>query len=234
MNSQLCVDCQHCIFSEICKECMFTQNIPIFNRAFQRKVFLSQGRALFNIGDKVKYLIAIRSGCLKIIDQDNILLNLQTPGQLIGGEDLHNGYYRTSAIALQDTEVCMLDYSEIYGLSQITLGTFRNMVNLLSETAYENQQMIKVLVQPDAFLKVTSFILLMAERNKIKFFTEDNFSLPLTQKDLSSLLGISPVTLRRVLDKLERDVGGITIHDRKVVIKDIAQVRRSIRLHLMS
>ncbi|WP_431357523.1 helix-turn-helix domain-containing protein [Hafnia paralvei] len=74
----------------------------------------------------------------------------------------------------------------------------------------------------------------MAERNKIKFFTEDNFSLPLTQKDLSSLLGISPVTLRRVLDKLERDVGGITIHDRKVVIKDIAQVRRSIRLHLMS
>jgi CRP/FNR family transcriptional regulator, anaerobic regulatory protein len=128
----------------------------------------------------------------------------------------------------------MLDYSEMYGLSQITLGTFRNMVNLLSETAYENQQMIKVLVQPDAFLKVTSFILLMAERNKIKFFTEDNFSLPLTQKDLSSLLGISPVTLRRVLDKLERDVGGITIHDRKVVIKDIAQVRRSIRLHLMS
>lgn len=63
----------------------------------------------------------------------------------------------------------MLDYSEMYGLSQITLGTFRNMVNLLSETAYENQQMIKVLVQPDTFLKVTSFILLMAERNKIKF-----------------------------------------------------------------
>lgn len=230
MSTQFCVDCQHCIFAEICKECMFTQHVPTFTHALQRKVQIRQGHYLFTAEEDVKYLIAVRSGCFTVVDKDNTLLGVYTPGQLIGGENLYLSHYHTTAIAVQDAEVCMLDYSAMYGLSQLTLGTFSHTIKLLSEMANENLKMIKVLIQHDAFMKVAMFILLMSERNTEKAFSALPFSLPLQQKEIASLLGITASTLRRSIATLEAEKC-IEIKSRKIIINDTQKLRDSILLH---
>ncbi|RDK15199.1 Crp/Fnr family transcriptional regulator [Enterobacter sp. 9-2] len=233
MNTQFCVDCQHCIFSEICQECMFTQSVPAFTHALQRRVQIRQGQCLFTAGEEVKHLIAVRSGCFTVVDEDKTLLAVYTPGQLIGGENLYHSYYRTTAIAVQDAEVCMIDYSAMYGLSQLTLGTFSHTIKLLSETADDNLKMIKVLLQHDAFKKVAMFILLMSERNKAKSFSAMPFSLPLQQKEIASLLGITASTLRRSIARLEAEKC-ISLQSRKILINDAEMLRNSTAFHSKS
>lgn len=230
MSTQFCVDCQHCIFGEICKECMFTQHMPAFTHALQRKVQIREGKHLFTVGEDVRHFIAVRSGCFTVVDKDNTLLGVYTPGQLIGGENLYHSHYHTTAIAVQDAEVCMLDYSAMYGLSQLTLGTFTHTIKLLSETANDNLKMIKVLIQHDAFMKVAMFILLMSERNKEKSFSVQPFVLPLQQKEIASLLGITTSTLRRSIVKLEAEKC-IEVKSRKIWINDSEILRRGIALH---
>lgn len=209
---------------------MFTRYVPDFTHALQRKVQIRQGQHLFTIGEDVRHLIAVRSGCFTLINKDNTLLGVYTPGQLIGGENLYHSHYHTTAIAVQDTEVCMLDYSAMYGLSQLTLGTFSHTIKLLSETANENLKMIKVLIQHDAFMKAAMFFLLMSERNKEKSFSAQPFSLPLQKKEIASLLGISTATLRRSIAKLEAEKC-IEIKSKKIIINNAETLRRSIALH---
>jgi CRP/FNR family transcriptional regulator len=137
--------------------------------------------------EEVKHLIAVRSGCFTVVDEDKTLFAVYTPGQLIGGENLYRSHYHTTAIAVQDAEVCMIDYSAMYGLSQLTLGTFSHTIKLLSETADDNLKMIKVLLQHDAFKKVAMFILLMSERNKAKSFTATPFPFLSSKRDCQSV-----------------------------------------------
>lgn len=209
---------------------MFTKHLPAFTLALQRKVQIRQGQHLFTIGEDVRHLFAIRSGCFTLIDKDNTLLGVYTPGRLIGGENLYLSHYHTTAIAVQNAEVCMLDYSAMYGLSQLTLGTFSHTIKLLSETANENLKMIKALIQHDTFLKVAMFILLMSERNSEKSFSVLPFPLPLQKKEIASLLGITNATLRRSIAKLEAKKC-IEVKSRKIMINNAETLRHSIALH---
>lgn len=198
-----CVDCQHCAFSGMCREYLFERKIAMFETSLKRKMKIRAGELLYDEGDAVTSLIAVRRGFFKTVSQDGEIINFHTPGQLIGGDDLYRGIHRNRVIAVTDTDVCKIDYSALYGLSQVTEGVFMFVVNMLSEAINDNQQMLDVLSTQDSVARVLGFFRLLAGRNAGKHFADEKCHIPLSQKELSGLLGISESTLWRVMRRPE-------------------------------
>lgn len=218
-GSENCVACEYCIFSALCKDYLFEGKVDFFIESLERKVPYRSGALLFDIGQRVETLIALRRGMVGIYDANNTLIHLLSPGLLVSGEDFCGGYYRVRAVALTDVETCILDYSRMYGLSQITSGTFTHTLNLVSSACRENQRMMQVLNQSDARQKVLAFLTLMRQRNLENGFAPDIIDIPVKHKELASMLGLAAVTLRRILAELSQQ-GIIDARLRQVVIKD--------------
>lgn len=212
-----CVDCQHCAFAGMCREYLFERKIAIFETSLKRKMKTRAGELLYDEGDTVTSLIAVRRGFFKTVDQSGVIINFHTPGQIIGGDDLYRGIHRNRVIAVTDTDVCKIDYSALYGLSQVTEGVFMFVVNMLSESINDNQQMVNVLSTQDSLARVLGFFRLLAGRNAGKHFTDEQCHIPLSQKELSELLGVSVATLGRVMRWLEVE-NLIDVKRRKVFI----------------
>ncbi|PWW07090.1 Crp/Fnr family transcriptional regulator [Mangrovibacter plantisponsor] len=215
-----CIKCQNCTFSQICEDYLFEQPLDFFIASLQRKVEIKMGSNLFSIGEPVNHLIALRSGTVNIYGENNKLVSVISPGMLVNSEDVHTGVYQSQAIAATPVSLCVLDYSRLYGLSQITTGVFSHMVHILSESSCDKSKFIHVLSQPDAARKVASLLLLLRLRNVKVEFLADTLLLPLKHKELAGMLGLSPVTLRRTLNLLEQN-GVIKLEKRQVIINDV-------------
>ncbi|EEM1159067.1 Crp/Fnr family transcriptional regulator [Salmonella enterica subsp. enterica serovar Panama] len=200
-----CVDCAHCAFTAICRDYLFQERLGVFVDSLQRKSPYKKGDIIFNPGEPVRHLIALRSGFIKIYDADDQLRGVMLPGQLIGSEDMFQCRHQRRAVAATDVTVCLIDSARIYLLSQVTTHANRHFLDMFSKAASEYQEMLTVMMQSTAQKKVSAFFALMMTRNVNGGFQKNKLSLPLTQKELASLLGISPMTLRRVITGLIKE-----------------------------
>lgn len=201
----LYVECSNCALSNLCKEYLFDKQDRFFINSLERKVAFKNGEVLCKPGQSVKYLIALRGGFVSIYDENDNIINFLMPGQLVGGEDIGHGFYRVKAVALTSLSTCLLDSSQLYGLSQVTSNSFHHIINLLSISSRENQRMISVLSYADGKKKIAAFLILLINRLKEYGFPHTNFTFPLPYKDIAQLLGLSVSTLHRVFRAMEAE-----------------------------
>lgn len=197
-----CVNCEECCFGEICKAYVFHRQDDLFIKNLSKKKKVAKGEFIYRQGDCVVSLFALRSGIAKIYDMEHNLQGVVLPGQVIGAEELVASRYQHNVQAATEVEVCELQCSQFYELSQVTLGFTDFIVRILSRSAREKQQFISVLTKGEALQKVRDFLHLLSDTNKEHGFEHRNVELPINKKELAQLLGISPSTLTRALDTL--------------------------------
>ncbi len=198
-----CVSCEKCCFGKMCKDYLFENCLTLFAQSLQRKKEVKKGQYLYRTGDTITHLMALRSGTVKIYDPDGKNVNVKSAGQVIGTEDLHTQTYLYQAVAATDIQLCLLERSRIYDLSQVTENFVNYVTNILSFEIAEQQKMISVLVSPDAQVKVREFLRLIAQRYESRGFSTNCISLPVTFKELAALLGMSISSLNRALSELK-------------------------------
>lgn len=78
---------------------------------------LAEGASLFNAGDGLQAVYAVRAGAFKTFRPDGAgreeVLSFGLPGELLGLDGLHAQIHDATAIALQDSVVCVLPYPEL-------------------------------------------------------------------------------------------------------------------------
>ncbi|MEO3992202.1 Crp/Fnr family transcriptional regulator [Pseudocitrobacter cyperus] len=223
-NASQCVTCEKCCFGRMCKDYLFDNCITLFTQSLQRKKELKKGEYLYHSGDTITHLMALRTGTVKIYDPDGNIVNVKTPGQVIGTEDLHTQTYHYQAIAATDIQLCLLERSRIYDLSQITENFINYVTDILSFEIAEQQKMIAVLVSPDAQAKVREYLKLIAQRYEWYGFPADNISLPVTFKEMAMLLGVSISSLNRALSEL-KEHGEIVVDKKNIQINSLSPGR---------
>ncbi len=217
-----CVTCEKCCFGKMCKDYLFDNSLNLFNQSLQRNKAMRKGEYLYRCGDSITYLMALRSGTVKIYDINGNIVSVKIPGQLIGTEDLDYSAYHHCAIAATDIQICLLYRSRIYDLSQITENFINYTIELLSFEIFEQQKMISVLVSPDTQTKVREFLKLIAQRYVRYGFSPGNIPLPVTFKEMSTLLGVSLSSLNRALAELKES-------DEIIVEKKMMQIKNQNR-----
>lgn len=215
-----CVSCEKCCFGKMCKDYLFDKKVTLFVKSLQRKKEVQKGEDLYRSGDAITHMMALRSGTVKIYDANGNIVNVKTPGQVIGTEDLHAHTYHVHAVAATDIQLCLLERDRIYDLSQITENFIHYIANMLSFEIAEQQKMIAVLVSSDSEAKVREYLKLIAQRYEWYGFSKGNIQLPVTFKEMATLLGVSISSLNRALSEL-KESGQITMEKKNIQINNL-------------
>ena len=109
---------------------------PLFDSLVTHRVRLHKGDVVFRAGDRFVGLFAIRFGSCKTVtttdDGSEQVSGYHLQGEMLGVEGFGNDTHVCTAIALEDTEVCVLPVERIEQLAHEDTTFQRRMYQLLS------------------------------------------------------------------------------------------------------
>src|SRR5690554_2003060 len=110
--------CSSCVLNDICVPTgMSQQDVALLDHFVQERVRVSKGVALFEQGDAADAVYGLRSGTMKIQLEDAggqvQITGFALPGEILGLDGMVNNTHAANAIALEDSEVCVIRIGDI-------------------------------------------------------------------------------------------------------------------------
>ena len=118
---------------------------------------VARGDSLFRSGDDFQSLYAVRTGffktCVSAEDGRDQVTGFQMTGELLGLDGIGSGRYNGNAVALEDSEVCVLPFAMIEELGRDIPAIQRNLHSVLSREIVRQLQAGRV---PVTFREIES------------------------------------------------------------------------------
>ena len=219
------VSCSDCRLRELCLPRGLSDG-PL--EAFSAAVFahrrLRSGQALFRAGEAFDSVYLVRSGFVKTLvlleDGREQVTGLQMPGDMLGMDGLASGRHVSDAIAVDNTEICVVPYERLETLSQQAREVQRHLHRMFAKEIVREQRMMLLLGSMNAEERVSAFLLNLSERLTARGYSPSHFVLRLTREDIGSLLGMKLETVSRIFSKFQK-AGLIEVDGKQVRIVSI-------------
>ncbi|MDH5212217.1 MAG: helix-turn-helix domain-containing protein, partial [Betaproteobacteria bacterium] len=170
----------------------------------------------------------IRSGFFKtnLLDNDG---REQVTGFFMGGEllgmDGIAGAYHGTAIALEDSEVCILPYALIEDLSRDVPALQRRLHAVLAREIARDHGVMMLLGSMRAEERLATFLLNLSRRFRRRGYSATEFHLRMTRDEIGSYLGLKLETVSRLFSSFQKD-GLIDVQQKHVRIRDSEGLER--------
>ena len=169
---------------------------------------LKAGQALFRSGEAFDAVYLVRTGFVKTVvlleDGREQVTGLHMPGEMLGMDGLASGRHASDAIALDDSEVCVVPYDRLETLSYEARGVQRQLHRMFSHEIVREQRMMLLLGSMRAEERVSAFLLNLSERLTARGYSPSDFVLRLTREEIGSLLGMKLETVSRIFSKFQK------------------------------
>ena len=213
-----------CLPGGLCAEDLSrVQNIVYIRRRVRR------GEALFGTGDEFKAVYAIRSGFFKtsLLDGEGReqVTGFFMGGELLGLDGLGTGRYNGNAIALEDSEICVLPYALVTALSQEIPALQRHLHAVLAREIVRDHGVMMLLGSMRAEERLATFLLNLSRRFLRRGYSASDFHLRMTRDEIGSYLGLKLETVSRLFSQFQRDAL-IEVEQKHVRIVDITGLER--------
>lgn len=174
-----------------------------------RQHTLVEGEIVYNAGDPVTYIYIVQQGWLAslnvLANGGRQLLNFYTPNDLVGLEFLNSKETPSTLKALSASTLVSIqrnDFVKIMRESPDLVEYFLSAVGLQDVIM---QERICSMSRMDAKHKIVYFLLLLKSKVDAKSQEESqSLFLPLTQYEIADSLGLTNVTVSKVMSELER------------------------------
>ncbi|MCC6211648.1 MAG: fumarate/nitrate reduction transcriptional regulator Fnr [Burkholderiales bacterium] len=192
---------------------------------------LKRGDSLFKSGDPFNALYAIRSGFLKttVLNADGReqVTGFQMAGELLGLDGIGSGSYNGNAVALEDSEVCVLPFAMIEELGRDIPAIQRNLHSVLSREIVRDHGVMMLLGSMSAEERLAAFLLNLSRRFTARGYSASDFHLRMTREEIGSYLGLKLETVSRLFSRFQTD-GLIEVQQKHVRIRDIAGLEQQL------
>ena len=169
---------------------------------------LRAGQALYRSGEKFDAVYLVRTGFVKTVvlleDGREQVTGLHMPGEMLGMDGLASGRHASDAIALDDSDVCVVPYDRLETLSHEAREVQRHLHRMFSHEIVREQRMMLLLGSMRAEERVSAFLLNLSERLTARGYSPSNFVLRLTREEIGSLLGMKLETVSRIFSKFQK------------------------------
>lgn len=221
------VSCSKCTLGELClPRSLNSREVERFEQIVNRSRPIRSGEHIFRAGDEFRWVASVRAGCFKsyVIDREGQeqVLGFYLPGEIIGLDAIHTATHTANFVALDTSAICSLSFESVASMA-------RQMPSLQNELFRIMSQRIAVLEaiagDLNADERIALFLLSLSERYGRRGYSEKEFNLAMSRREIASFLRLAAETVSRVLARLQKS-GVLDVERKRVRILDMNELKK--------
>ena len=217
--------CSKCTLAQLCLPTgLAHDDLERMDDLVDRSEPLHEGDYLFRVGDTFDTVFAVRSGSFKTYTVDaegrEHVLGFHLPGELMGLKAIYPKRHFANAIALDTATVCMLPFAELNTLAHKIPALQDQMVRLMSKDLADAVTLAGDFTAEE---RLAAFLTGLSRRYAQRGFSDQEFNLTMSRRDIANYLRLAPETVSRVFARFEKD-GLIAVERRSVKLLDAAKL----------
>lgn len=166
---------------------------------------IDKNKKLFSIGNKFNALYVVHSGMFKttIINENGKerIISFHLPGEIMGLDGIHSETLESTATAITMSSYCKIPFNSLLDIAEDYPSIQKNILKVMSREIHSCK---KNHMDIDSKAKLALFIKTIAQRFKKRGYSDEEFLLPISQRDIASYLGMAEETLSRIFKKLQK------------------------------
>jgi CRP/FNR family transcriptional regulator len=193
------------------------------------RIKLKKGESLFRNGAQFTALYAVRLGSLKttVLSDDGReqVAGYHMPGDLLGLDGMSDDRHGCEAVALEDTELCVMPFARIEEVARDVPALQRNLHRFMSREIESDHRVMLLLGSMRAEERLAAFLLDLSERYRSRGYSSTEFVLRMTREEIGSYLGLKLETVSRLFSRFQEE-GLVAVAGRSVKIIDLPMLKQ--------
>jgi len=222
--------CSTCGLREICLPCgLAGQESDRVDELVYTRRRVKRGECLYRAGDKFSSIYAVRSGFFKTVqtleDGREQVTGFQMAGEIMGMDGIGPDLHILNAVALEDSEVCVVPYSRLENLGREMHELRHQFHKIMSREIVREHGVMLLLGTMRAEERLAAFLLNLSQRFAARGYSASEFSLRMTREEIGSHLGLKLETVSRAFSHFQ-DEGLISVQLKDIHILDQDGLRK--------
>lgn len=230
--SRLKTACSSCSLRELCLPVGLSQGEmnKLDSLVFLRRP-VKRGEYLFRAGEPFGSLYAARTGFFKtkllLEDGREQVTGFHMAGELMGMDGIGTERHTCDAVALEDSEVCVIPFERLEGLSREMEALQHHFHKVMSREIVREHGVMMLLGSMRAEERLAAFLLNLSQRLSTRGYSPNEFNLRMTREEIGSYLGLKLETVSRVFSRFQEE-GLIAVQQKNIRMVDAAGLRKLI------
>lgn len=214
--------CSNCNLRELCMPLALNEEeLQKLDNLVATRHKIVRGNTLYRNGEKFSALYAIRTGFFKTSvaaeDGRDQVTGFQMAGEVIGLDGIVSDYHTCDAVALEDAEVCVMNFDLLEDLSREITALQRHIHKVMSREIVRENGVMLLLGSMRADERLAAFLLNLVQRLHARGFSQSELVLRMTREEIGSYLGLKLETISRTFSKFVEE-GIVEVKQRHVRI----------------
>jgi CRP/FNR family transcriptional regulator len=192
-------------------------------RIMRRPMVLRKGKELFRVGQPLRGLYIVRSGCVKAWNVtetgEEYVLRFYMAGEVVGLGAIAEGRYDCNATALDTTSVCELPFRDFQRAAEARPALNHVLLRLMSREIVQEERLSLLKGNKSASARIAGFLCHLADGFDQRGFSSQEFNLAMGRREIAEFLGLALETVCRTLTQFGQQ-GMIEVEGRRVVLHD--------------
>jgi len=222
--------CSNCNLRELCLPIgIGSEDLKKLDELVSTRRRVKHGDHLYLAGQPFESIYAIRSGFFKtdvlLDDGRNQVTGFQMTGELLGLDGISSETHSCNAIALEDSEVCVIPFLHLEGLSRQIRTLQHHFHQVMSREIVRDHGVMMLLGTMRAEERLAAFLLNLSQRFKARGYSPVEFNLRMSREEIGSYLGLKVETVSRAFSRLQDD-GLLAVQKRRIRILSTEGLRK--------
>ena len=218
------VACATCVMNPLCNSKAVAHGAPAPVECRRR---VAAGAPIYEAGSKREAIYALRAGFAQVSLEDgrgSHVVRFLLPGDAAGLDAFAGGQHRNEAVAIEDSEVCVIPAYRAEILGRYSEATCSRLRAMLSAQLADDEGHALALARLTAPQRVAAFLLDLSRRWDERGYSALHFRLPMGRRAIGQHLALTTETVSRVLSDFQAR-GWLDLPWREVRILEIEKLR---------
>lgn len=204
------IACSSCNLRELCVPLGLTrEQLAQLDTMISMRRSVARGDNLFHAGESFQALFAVRAGFFKTTvsaeDGRDQVTGFQMGGDLLGLDAIGTERHSCNAIALEDSQVCVIPFQQLEDLSRAFTDLQRQVHRLMSREIVREHNVMLLLGSMRAEERLAAFLLNLSQRLRRRGFSSTSMILRMTREEIGSYLGLKLETVSRTFSRFQEE-----------------------------
>jgi CRP/FNR family transcriptional regulator, anaerobic regulatory protein len=227
--------CSQCNLRELCLPYGLSEKeIVKLDKMVAARRKIKRNQHLYRAGDAFEALYAIKTGFFKtdvlLEDGRDQVTGFQMAGEILGMDGISAEAHNCNAVALEDSEVCVIPFAQLEGLSREIQALQHHFHKVMSREIVRDHGVMMLLGTMRAEERLAAFLLNLSQRFTSRGYSPQEFHLRMTREEIGSYLGLKLETVSRAFSRFQEE-GLISVQQKHIRILDIGPLRQLITHH---